>query len=71
VTDMKDRRARRDTADTLRSDLARSHADRPYIPPQRVLDEIAERALTGGYDVSNQCPVCFTARSCGGTCLCQ
>jgi hypothetical protein len=68
---MKDRRAARDKADTLRSTLAHPRVDRPYIPPQRVLDEIADRALDGGYNVSNQCDRCFTARSCGGTCLCD
>ena len=41
-------------------------------PPQWVLDEAAERSITGGYNVSasNICPSCFTARSASGTCFC-
>ena len=42
------------------------------MPPQWLLDRLAEEALTGGYDVSPQniCPSCFTARSVNGACLC-
>ena len=41
-------------------------------PPQWLLDQKADEAFTGGYDVSrnNICKSCFTARSCNGTCLC-
>lgn len=41
-------------------------------PPQHVLDEQAERTITGGYDVSpsNICGGCFMARSANGTCGC-
>jgi hypothetical protein len=42
------------------------------IPPQYVLDRLAEEAFTGKYDVSasNICPSCFTAKSANGTCFC-
>ena len=46
--------------------------DRPSMPPQHVLDRLAEEGITGKYDVSpgNICPSCHTARSVVGSCLC-
>lgn len=42
------------------------------LPPQWLLDRLAEESITGKYDVSasNICDVCFTARSTSGTCFC-
>jgi hypothetical protein len=71
MTDLRDRQARRDEALALRSQQGKPYTERSYVPPPKVLDAIAERALTGGYHVTDQCPVCFTARSHGGTCLCE
>lgn len=40
------------------------------MPPQFVLDKIANQKLSGGYKTvkSNICPKCFTAKSVNGTC---
>jgi hypothetical protein len=59
--------------------VSRAHAaktaaqlDAPNMPPQWVLDELAERKLTGGFNVrpSNLCYGCRTYRSVNGTCGC-
>lgn len=41
-------------------------------PPQSVLDRIAERGYTRGYDLSrkNLCQSCWTYRFANGTCGC-
>ncbi len=43
-----------------------------HIPPRWLLDRIADRKLTGGYNVarSNQCPVCYQVKSSNGACNC-
>jgi redox-regulated HSP33 family molecular chaperone len=43
------------------------------MPPQWLLDKIADEKLTGGYNVrkSNICPGCFEAKSVNGSCSCS
>lgn len=57
----------------------RERIDRPLgfgeerrIPPQSVLDEAAERTLTGGFSRKRnpQCPDCGLLKSNTGVCLC-
>ena len=40
------------------------------IPPQHVLDKIADRAFSGGFKIGrkNICPKCFTAKPVNGAC---
>lgn len=42
------------------------------MPPQHVLDKIADQKLSGGYKTykSNICPNCFEAKSVNGSCGC-
>ena len=42
------------------------------MPPGWVLDRIAERTITGGFNrrKSNRCPACFQCRSVNGACGC-
>jgi hypothetical protein len=41
-------------------------------PPQWVLDLMADRKMSGGFNIkrSNQCPTCFQVRSKNGACGC-
>jgi hypothetical protein len=40
-------------------------------PAPEVLDELAELAMTGGYDVTDMCDVCHVARFANGLCMCD
>lgn len=52
----------------------RVHLSEPRqpMPPQSVLDELADRALDGGWNTrkSNTCPDCYEVRSVNGSCGC-
>ncbi len=45
------------------------------MPPQWVLDKIANQSITGGYKIgkkrANVCERCYSKRSVNGTCLCE
>ncbi len=45
------------------------------VPPQWVLDKIADQSITGGYKIgkkrANVCARCFTTRCANGVCLCE
>jgi hypothetical protein len=47
--------------------------ERPSMPPQWVLDKVAEESITGKYNVkrSNLCERCYQYRSANGTCGCE
>jgi hypothetical protein len=63
-------------SDAARDTLARMRAskdestERARVPSEWVLDAIAERKLTGGWNVipENICPVCHCARPVQGVC---
>lgn len=59
----------------LRAELKNSSTEfrSNRVPPQAVLDKIAERKITGGYKIvkRNLCKVCFQYRSANGSCECR
>lgn len=53
-----------------RCEPPRDDNDQRNYLPRWLIDELAERKITGGYDVKNVCPTCRVARSANGTCAC-
>lgn len=63
------------STNTVAGFTTRSRADdtrpRGDMPPQWVLDFIADEALWKGYRSHATCPTCFTRVSLTGTCFCE
>lgn len=51
----------------------REYKSSSHVPPQWVLDKIADEKITGKYNTkrTNLCGTCNTYKSVSGTCLCD